>query len=353
MSVNQVKEEKTKSLFLYLFILCLACLHWSNPNVDSFKSYIRRQAAHYSGPFGCILSNLNVWYAQKTNSLQVHNLIFFSFINAPPYLMEILDSTNGRQCVFVGLLGNWVPVCFSKNLRLIPKVSQCSFRGLELVPGMCCCLPSWKGDDCSRAVFNFKPFFGKKFGSIAWLQAISILEVVLIGLVAVEAFCLIIALKRRCRSRMLCTWNGLMHDLKLHTLLVHCFVHKNLFHFLFGLCAFVMYAARLYELVGDGKFILLFGAMALCSTIASVVCRKVQRTFYSVRFVGLSAVNLGMRGILAFAAMDGYTVDDLVLTLGQVLLTHSVVEYMIVGESFDFAALVGGLLSGILAYKSI
>lgn len=107
MSVDQVKEEKSKSLFLYLFILCLACLHWSNPSVDSFKSYIRKQVAHYSGPFGCILSNLNVWYAHKTNSLQVHNLIFFSLINAPPYLMEILDSTNGRRCVFVGLLGNW------------------------------------------------------------------------------------------------------------------------------------------------------------------------------------------------------------------------------------------------------
>ena len=150
MTINEFPEGKRTNLLLFVVVIILLGLYYSNPPINSFKTYIKQHARDYNGPVGSIITHFNVWYAKKTSAMSHFDFLLFSIVKAPSYLLEVFDVKKMNNCVFVGVLFNWFPICYSTNLGEKIRFSQCSYKGIPFGLNRCVCLPSWYGEDCSK-----------------------------------------------------------------------------------------------------------------------------------------------------------------------------------------------------------
>lgn len=153
------------------------------------------------------------------------------------------------------------------------------------------------------------------------------------------------------RSRFLCTWNNLLVGWKVDSLVLGSFVHKNLIHALFSGYSFLMLAPTVYQLIGNKKFVFLFFTVAISSNLASMISRKLKSSFYETKVIGLSAVIVSLRSILLYASV-GWN-DSVIMGLGKIILSHCIVEYLIIGNSVDYEGIICGLLTGLVMFKCI
>lgn len=347
---NSGSNRKKTNLTIFLVIISLLCLFYSNPTVASFRSYIRQHARESNGPLSSIVSHFNVWYAKRTNSLKSTDFLFFTVVQAPPYLLEEFQTASDKNCIFIGAVFNWFPICYSSKVGKTFNFAQCSYKGIPLNGERCVCLPSWCGADCSRTIINFQPFLIRNFNSclLYCLNYVSVLEFVLLLVVTYEVYFIMRPGKR---AQSLCTWNGIADDWKFSTLFSHSFVHKNFLHSFFSFYCFLAYAPQVYQVLGNRNFVAMILAVMLLSNVVSMTSRRLKNSFTSTKYLGLSALIVALRSMMVYATLTWK--DSMLYAVGQTCMSHLVLEYILIGDSIDYEGIVCGLLSGLFIYKCI
>ena len=348
MVATNIVCNKKVNLSVFLLIAALLSLYYSNPNHSSFKKYISQHSLESNGPLSSIISHCNLWYAKRSNSLKCNDLLFFTVIRAPSYILKDFNQGSDKDCLFIGVVFNWFPICYSSKIRQPFKFSQCSYKGISLSSERCICLPSWCGEDCSKSIVNFQPLLIRKFRSciLQVLNYFSVLEFILVLVVCSELY-FIIRPQRRVRS--LCTWNGISDDWKLHTLFTHAFVHKNFLHAFFSFYCFLAYAPQVYQILGNRNFVAMILSIMVVSNITSMAARQLKESFRSTKYLGLSAVIIALRSMLVYATLKWK--DSMMFAIGQTCMSHLVLEYILIGDSIDYEGIFCGLFCGLFFYK--
>ena len=297
MVAKEITAKKTINLFICTLSFLLLSLYYSNPNPNSFNDYIKNNSIAINSPFGSVLSYANLWYARQTNAIQRIDFVFFTIVKVPAYLNATICKQS-CSCVFIGLLFNWVPFCYSSTRTSRFDLSQCSYKGILLSQTKCICLPSWYGENCSKRISNFEPLFLHSFNNPFFriLNDFSILELILVILISFECWFLV---QPKARSKFLCSWNGIFDDWKVYSLITHSFVHKNMLHTGLSLYCFLNYVPLMYELLGKKRFLLFAVLVLVISNLSSAIARRIRWSFTDVKYLGLSPLIISIRIVLA------------------------------------------------------
>lgn len=337
-------------LFLSLaagFAVLLLC---TAPSDASFRVYLAGHVQQAKGRVVGALTASSLWACQLAGcGFSVCNYRLFKLVRAPPLLLRLLGAGTQRKCLFLGLLNVWLPLCYPDSVWQLAEydLAGCNYRGISLFKSRCLCLPSRFGARCEGSIRKFGALFCVSSKRLLFLNAVTWLEL-LAGLAILAELAFLLAGCRR--SAWMATWSALADDCRLYCVFTHCLVHKGIFHTLYQVGVFYFYAPLVFEMVGAQAFIFFVGLLMLCGSLAGCLAMRFsRRRSSSDRFLGLSAVNAGLRAYYTCCCCSWN--QSISLSIFKAYFSHALFEYLVIGDSIDRPGILAGLLAAIVSYK--